>query len=168
MTAWRVISERAFPMNPSPCGDAMDGTQQLVEMEAIKRLKASYAYFVDTKDWDGWLALFAPDATFRWDEAVAAPGEDTPFKKFVGRDEIATVVELLKPTRTVHRIVAPMIDILSNTEARGLWAMEDIVDFGNQTIHGYGHYHETYRKISGTWKIASLHLTRQRLIHTQR
>jgi hypothetical protein len=45
--------------------------------------------------------------------------------------------------------------------------MEDIVTFPGQTIHGWGHYHETYRKIGGAWKIATSHLKRLRLVATQ-
>jgi hypothetical protein len=34
-------------------------------------------------------------------------------------------------------------------------------------LHGYGHYHETYRKeADGEWRIATLDLTRLRLDHT--
>jgi hypothetical protein len=60
------------------------------------------------------------------------------------------------------------IDILSDSEARGIWAMEDIVEFTEGLLHGYGHYHETYRKVGGSWKIATLRLTRTRVSHTYR
>jgi len=32
-----------------------------------------------------------------------------------------------------------------------------------RALHGYGHYHETYRKIGGEWRIQSMKLTRLRL-----
>jgi len=32
-----------------------------------------------------------------------------------------------------------------------------------RALHGYGHYHETYRKIDGEWRIQSMKLTRLRL-----
>lgn len=32
-----------------------------------------------------------------------------------------------------------------------------------ETLHGAGHYHETYAKVDGEWKIQSLHLTRTRM-----
>ena len=57
----------------------------------------------------------------------------------------------------------PEIEILSDSEARGIWAMEDIVEFTGRRLHGFGHYHETYRKDGGQWRIARLHLTRTRI-----
>jgi hypothetical protein len=33
-------------------------------------------------------------------------------------------------------------------------------------FRGFGHYHETYRKVSGEWRIATLRLTRL-LVQTQ-
>jgi hypothetical protein len=30
-------------------------------------------------------------------------------------------------------------------------------------MHGYGHYHETYEKTDGRWRISSLKLTRLRV-----
>ena len=57
----------------------------------------------------------------------------------------------------------PEIDFISDSEAKGVWAMEDIVDHGDNVLYGQGHYHETYRKLDGAWRIASVHLTRIRL-----
>ena len=31
------------------------------------------------------------------------------------------------------------------------------------TMHGYGHYHDTYRKVDGSWRIAGADLTRLRV-----
>ena len=56
----------------------------------------------------------------------------------------------------------PEIDIISPTEARGVWAMEALVEAGNSSFHGFGHYWETYRKEDGQWRIARLLITRLR------
>jgi hypothetical protein len=41
--------------------------------------------------------------------------------------------------------------------------MEDMLRWPNgMELHGYGHYHETYRKTDGGWRIASTKLTRLR------
>jgi hypothetical protein len=34
-------------------------------------------------------------------------------------------------------------------------------------MHGYGHYHETYEKVDGAWRIKSTTLTRLRTDFTQ-
>ena len=55
----------------------------------------------------------------------------------------------------------PEIELTSATTARGIWALQDVVRFGpGVTLVGYGHYHETYEKRDGAWRIKSLHLTR--------
>ena len=52
------------------------------------------------------------------------------------------------------------------TTARGVWAMEDLLslpDNLSQVLHGWGHYHETYERIGGQWRIKTLQLTRLRV-----
>ena len=148
----------------------MDPLQRLIEIEALKNLKASYFFYLDTKQWDSWLALFAPDATLQWDSAPSTRGrEGETSSKYVGIEEIRehVVNGILDPAETVHQGHTPILEILSGSTARGIWAMEDIVDSGPAArglrLHAFGHYRETYRKIDGNWKIASLHLTRIRV-----
>lgn len=63
-----------------------------------------------------------------------------------GRKAIAEFVPKdLATAQTVHQGHTAEIDILSPTEARGIWAMADIVDHGTTVIHGFGHCRETYR-----------------------
>lgn len=147
----------------------MDAAQQLLEIEALKRLKASYFYYVDTKQWDAWLDLFAPDGSFQWDDAISTMGRDgKPGRKFVGREALSSIREALATARTVHIGHSPIIDLVSETEARGIWGMEDIVEFPDQCFHGYGHYHETYRKTGDGWRIQTSRLHRLRLTTTLR
>lgn len=51
-----------------------------------------------------------------------------------------------------------------------IWAMEDMLWWTNgpveEHLHGYGHYHEEYRKVDGVWLIAYRNLTRLRVDHT--
>ncbi|MDT5245538.1 MAG: hypothetical protein QOD36_2914, partial [Mycobacterium sp.] len=37
----------------------MDDATRLLEIEAIKQLKARYCRFLDTKDWQAWRGVFA-------------------------------------------------------------------------------------------------------------
>ena len=47
-------------------------------------------------------------------------------------------------------------------------SMEDIVVAPDRSVvHGWGHYHETYRIIDGQWRFATVHLTRLRLEYSQ-
>ncbi len=142
----------------------MDGLEQLLEIEALRRLKAAYFRFYDTKDWDGWLAQLTEDATL-----TAEPGtiweEAQPPLRLIGRKAIGEYLVRMGPLRnTVHHGHTHEIDLLSATEARGIWAMEDIVEYQDKRLHGHGHYHETYRKVAGQWRFASIHLKRLRVV----
>lgn len=143
----------------------MDHAQEWLELEAVKRLKARYFRCMDTKDWEGWADVFTEDATLQFDLAVSTlgrPGQPAP--RLVGRTAIlAYVSKAFATNQTVHHGHMPEIELLGEARARAVWAMEDIVDDGHQIVHGYGHYHDTYRKVGGDWKIDSVHLTRIRL-----
>lgn len=148
----------------------MDAMQELVELEALRKLKALYFYLMDTKQWDGWLALFATDATLRWDLGVSTGGREVTTLGYSGRDEIdkRVVQQILDPAICVHHGFTPVLEIQSETEATGIWTMEDVIIARDQSLlHGYGHYHETYRKIDGAWRFASIHLRRVRMDSSQ-
>lgn len=144
----------------------MDQIQELMELESLRRLKGLYFYLMDTKQWDRWLALFMPDATLQWDLGVSREGREVTTIGFAGKDEIEKHVirEILEPAICVHHGFTPVLDLHSETEATGIWAMEDLVIARDQSLlHGYGHYHETYHKVEGSWRFASIHLKRVRI-----
>ena len=63
----------------------------------------------------------------------------------------------------MHQVHAPEIELTSPTTARGIWALNDIVRLApGLNLDGWGHYHETYEKIDGQWRITSSTLTRLR------
>ena len=147
----------------------MDPVQELVELEALRRLKATYFYCVDMKDMEGWLALWVPDGTFQWEHASSAGGQDgKPGRIYRGKDLSLIFTEIANFAQTVHIGHSPLLDVISESEARGIWGMEDIVDLPNQSMHAYGHYHETYRKIEGKWKFSTVYLKRLRVALTSR
>lgn len=128
----------------------------LLEIEAIKQLKARYCRYLDTKDWAAWRGIFADD--FLSDTAESGG------KVIAGADEFVSFTrKSLRNQATVHQVHAPEIELTSATTARGVWALEDVVRFGSGVnLHGYGHYQETYEKIDGQWRIKSSKLTRLR------
>lgn len=137
----------------------METQQKLAEIEQIKCLKARYCRLLDNKDWHNWRSLFADD--FHSDTSGSG-GRD-----IVGADEFVAYVRssLGNAKRaTVHQVHAPEIEILSDSEASGIWALEDIVRFfPGLNLNGFGHYHETYIKTDGRWLIRSSRLTRLRM-----
>lgn len=142
-----------------------DAAATLLEIERIKQLKARYFRSVDTFDLDGWLSCFTDDCALLFDAEVRRrDGAPPPTFSFAGKQDLVDYWNSnTNRVESVHHGHMPEIDMLSDTEATGIWAMEDIVEFTDSVLHGYGHYHETYRKDGGAWRIAKLHLTRLRL-----
>lgn len=137
----------------------MDDIETILATLAIERLKARYFRCMDTKDWAGFEAVFAPDAVMDMQEEAG--------DLIRGAPEIAAYVRAqVGHVETVHHGHMPEIEITSPTTATGIWAMEDLLRWPPggpiDSLHGWGHYHETYERIDGDWRIASLCLTRLR------
>jgi hypothetical protein len=130
----------------------------LVDIEALKQLKARYCRLLDTKDWVAWRQLFSDD--FVSDTSTAGG------RLIEGADDFVafTRSNLKKPSQvTAHQVHAPELELTSPVAARGVWALEDVVRLApGITLRGYGHYHETYAKVDGQWLITSSTLTRLR------
>jgi hypothetical protein len=134
----------------------MEDAAALMEIEAIKQLKARYCRYLDTKDWQAWRGIFTDD--FLSDTSQAGG------KVICGADEfVAFTSKSLGNRATAHQVHAPEIELRSATTARGVWALEDVVRLApGVNLRGYGHYHETYEKTDGQWRITSSKLTRLR------
>ena len=131
------------------------------DVEAIRQLKARYFRLMDTKDWEAMRQVLMNDVVMDTREAGGnlMTGAD-PYMAFL-REAIGDVV-------TVHHGHTPEIDLTSETTATGVWAMEDMLRWPNGSeMHGYGHYHETYEKVDGAWRIKTLRLTRLRVDFTE-
>ena len=141
----------------------MTDIERLIAAEEIKQLKARYFRYMDTKQWSGWEEIFTADAVMDVSE------EQVSESVIKGRDKIIPFVsKVLEGVVTVHHGHMPEIEVTSETTARGIWSMEDKLRWpdGKTTLHGYGHYHETYEKVDGKWRIKTLKLTRLRIDRT--
>lgn len=136
----------------------MDDAATLLEIEAIKQLKARYCRYLDSKDWAAWRTVFTDDFVGDTSEAGG--------KRITGADEFVAFVKqtLGKASQpTVHQVHAPEIEVTSSTTARGIWALNDVVRLApGLNLNGYGHYDETYVKADGQWRIKTSKLTRLR------
>ena len=126
------------------------------DIEAIKQLKARYFRTMDTKDWAGMRRVFADDVVMDTTESGGGV--------IAGADEFLAFLEpTLRDVVTVHHGHMPEITLTSATTATGIWSMEDMLRWPDGTeMHGYGHYHETYSKVDGVWRITTSTLTRLR------
>ena len=145
----------------------MEAVDRLVAIEEIKALKARYFRCMDTKDWEGFAEVFAPDAVMDMssemrDRTTGGTGITR------GNTAIAAFVRgAVDAVQTVHHGHMPEIDVASSTTATGIWAMEDSLRWPEggpiRGLHGYGHYHETYVQRDDRWFIAATKLTRLRV-----
>ncbi len=141
----------------------MDAIERLEAIEAIRQLKARYFRCMDTKDWEGFGAVFAHDAELDISQDLG----DNP-APIVGREPIVRLVRrAVTDATTIHHGHMPEITIESADSATGVWAMEDHLFWPEgaplRSMHGYGHYHERYRRTSEGWQIAAMALTRLRV-----
>lgn len=139
----------------------MTEIEKLVAIEEIKQVRARFARTMDTKDWRSMEATLTPDCIFDFtqeagtDELVAG-----------AEDIVAEIRRNLVYATSVHHAHMPEIEITSPTTAKGIWAMQDLLRFpGNPTVSlvGFGHYHETYERDAGGWRIKTFKLTRLRV-----
>ena len=145
----------------------MTDSEQLLAIEEVKQLKARYFRCMDTKDWAGFEAVFAADATVDY----TPPGGNPAEWSASGRtDIVAFVRKVVERAVTVHHGHMPEVEVTSPTTARAVVAMEDLIWWPEgsrrRTLHGWGHYHETYIRADGNWLIKTLRLTRLRVEET--
>ena len=77
---------------------------------------------------------------------------------------VAFLRETIGAVITVHHGHMPEIELTSPTTAKGIWALEDQLWWPEGApithMHGFGHYHETYEKRDGGWRIKTMTITR--------
>lgn len=134
-----------------------DDLQTVLHLEELRRLKARYCRFVDTKQWDAWRWVFTSDVEFA---GLSAP--------FASLDEfIDTERRRLGDAVSVHHCHTAELELTGPTTATGVWAMCDYVEYPwdgeRRGFTGYGFYDEDYRLEDGSWKISRLRMERLRI-----
>lgn len=137
----------------------------LINLEGIRQTKARYCRYIDTKQWSRLSDLFTTDCTFEGLGSAPAGANVATF--------IAGVSHRLQNTISVHHVHQSEIVFTGIDSARGIWAMEDYVEWqdgsavnetpGFRGFYGFGHYEEEYRYKHGLWKISMLRLARLRI-----
>lgn len=154
----------------------MTDLERLLAIHDIQAVVARKLRSMDLRQWDDYAACHAVDAySETWKDSL--PEENQPVAstgqrgRVVGPKAIAAQLERVfthpTPITSVHHYHAPEITFQSATEASGILAMEDKLWWQNgdveEHLHGYGHYHETFRKDDGRWLITSRQLIRIRV-----
>lgn len=124
--------------------------EDLVEIEAVKRLKYRYARLLDQKEWDELAQVFTDDAT------ASYGGGDS---RLQGSEAIMRFLKgNLEPTSmiTSHSVGQPEIELTGPDTATATWAFQDLVIDTSRsfTVRGASFYVDEYRKVDGEWRIA--------------
>jgi hypothetical protein len=142
----------------------MTDVERLLAINDISHLKARYFRCMDTKDWAGFEAVFSTDAVADY---TPQGGNQKEWTASGASNIVALVKNVVAPAITVHHGHMPEIEVTSAATATGIWAMEDSIWWPEgsrrKTLHGLGHYYETYQKTGNKWLIKTLKLTRLRV-----
>ena len=149
----------------------MDATERLLAVDAIRMLKARFFLAVDGKDWEAYAAIFAEDARFDVGNAFVDEEGGEAVEGLAGTESVVggramaeRVAPLLKDATTVHLGATPLIEVMSDREARGIWPVEDWLWFADgAVVHGFGRYDERYVRTDEGWRIAEMRYTRTRM-----
>jgi hypothetical protein len=127
----------------------------------IENLKMKYWRSMDQKAWAQVGECFTADGRF---EVPPRLKTDTGILTVLGSRAIAEFLgKRLVTAITVHQGLAPEIELISDTAARGTWQLHDVIvnEKENTILTGYGVYEDEYVKENGDWKIKSSKLSRK-------
>jgi hypothetical protein len=139
-------------------------------IEFVRRAKARYCRFVDTKDWESFGTLFVDEPTIRMYDPSG--GLIASFDR--REDYISAAKAFVEGGQTIHQLHNDEIDHLSETDIGATWSMEDLLVFPKPRadqplrLNGFGHFHERWTLGDGGWRIARLELRRTILEITHR
>ncbi len=134
----------------------MTTPEKLQAWMELSEAKARYCRYLDTKDWEALADLMLEE--LEMDVSGSAPGMPV----IQGRDKaLAMVRGSIGEATTAHQVHNLELT-LRGDEADVIWAMQDRVLWGPEkpSLVGYGHYHETWVRRDGEWKMAKQRLTR--------
>jgi hypothetical protein len=131
-------------------GRPSESAAQLLDIEAIKKLKHTYFRLLDTKEFDALGALFADGATTSYESGKYS---------HTGRDEaISFLSGSLGDPSIVHEHLGhhPEITLTSDTTAVGTWYLHDrvLVPSVDFELGGTAIYTDEYVKADGVWLIS--------------
>lgn len=139
----------------------LDQLQQMIDYKDIIELKARFGRLADVQDWAGYRQVFADDCEFDFGGGYVVKG---------GQEGTDIISGMLNGAVSVHRAYMPEIDFVSEDEAKGIWAVNDYIEWAPDPETGaragqmgYGREYETYRKVGGKWKISHWRLRYDRL-----
>lgn len=141
-----------LPLEASNGGidDLRKDIQRLMDIEAIRQLKHAYFRCVDTANLEELGTLFHPDVTVHF---VGGSYE----WNVQGKEEYVNNIAMSFSREAIgqHNAHHPEIQMLSDTEATGIWYLADNMWILNHNVktHGTAIYWDRYLKVDGKWLI---------------
>jgi len=143
-----------------------DAIQLLTDEMEIRNLVARIAHAADMGDLEqDYLPLFTEDAVWEFpggadDAATAATVVGRPAiladriqRRAAGFQGPGT------STRHVNTTLAVRADGSDSAEAESYWLFVGDADTAAPRVRGLGHYHDTFRRIDGSWRLAHRRIT---------
>lgn len=132
----------------------MSGVGREDDRAELLELKHRYCRLVDEKAWESLRALFLPDAVF----------EMPLWGRSRRREEaIAHYAERMGRMESVHTVFMPIVEWEGDDGASVDWRMEDWLYEDGQLRHGFGEYHDRFRRVAGRWLFTAIRLDRMRV-----
>lgn len=127
--------------------------RQLLEVEAIRRLRLDYSFYMDLRDLDRMIELFTEDALCEYGPYGSWHGKATILENY----KTTLSAELAPPFSSFHVNSNHRIDLVSDSFAVGQCYLTDIVTHVAPTenpLLWYAVYDEEYTKLAGQWKFS--------------
>ncbi len=130
----------------------MDALQELLETEAIRKLRLQYSHYFDGKRLDDLVSIFT-------DDAICEFGPDYG-GDWIGKAQIRTnysqYTEAAGPNFvSLHAVTSHMVTFVDATTAHGRCYLLDLntTEGAENPLLLFGVYDDLYKKVNGTWKI---------------
>jgi len=136
----------------------MDEVTEMVQIEAIRKLKYLYAHHLDMKNLDSLLSLFT-------DNAVCQFGVNYGIWRGIEEIRAGYQAEIDKVRGIdypfMHTLSTPWIELTAEGRADGKWYLVEMITDSNNIdapLRFTGVYTDRYERIGGKWKIATTRL----------
>lgn len=136
----------------------MNAIEEVVALEAIRKVKYLYAHHLDAKNLEGLVELFTEDAVCEFGSS---------YGEWRGRDEIRAGFQIeIDKVRGIdypfmHAVTTPWVEITAADTATAKWFLLEMGTESTEVeapLRLTGVYTDTYKKIDGRWRIAHTHL----------
>ncbi len=128
--------------------------EELLEIEAIRKLRVRYSYYLDSGEIASLVALFCEDAVCEFGPMGVWRGAATIARNF---DSVGRELTKNGPFRMLHVNTNHWVELTGKETAVGRVYLVDLALDGppeKNPMVWLGVYDEAYRKVAGDWKIS--------------